>query len=137
MPATLATQHTTLCLDTYSHIFCPIVPPLVIPVNRVVVGVEGMSAVLSFIVNNSFPLVTDDNVRWSLTRQGVTTDITNNTMVNNNLLDFQYNTTAQMYTLNISNIQPNYTSQFNLNVTNPAGVSTDVIEFFVEGEQCM
>jgi len=105
----------------------------VIPVNRVVVGVENMSAVLSFIVNNSFPLVTDNNVRWLLTRQGVTTDITNNTMVDNNSLDFQYNMTAQMYTLNISNIQPNYTSEFNLTVTNPAGVSSGFIVFVVEG----
>ena len=104
-----------------------------IPVNRVVVGVEGMSAVLGFIVNNSFPLVTDDNVRWLLTRQGVTTDITNNTMVDNYTLTFQYNMTAQMYTLIISNIQPNYTSQFNLTVTNPAGVSSDAIDFIVEG----
>ena len=104
-----------------------------IPINRVVVGVEGMSAVLSFTVNNSFPLVTDDNVRWLLTRQGVTTDITNITMVDANMLIFQYNMTTQMYTLNISNIQPIYTSQFNLTVTNPAGVSTNVIEFIVEG----
>ena len=104
-----------------------------IPVNSVVVGVEGMSAVLSFIVNNSFPLVTNDNVRWLLTRQGVTTDITNNTMFDNNTLIFQYNMTAQMYTLTISNIQPNYTSQFNLTVSNPAGVSTNFIKFIVEG----
>ena len=93
-----------------------------------------MSAVLSFIVNNSFPLVTDDNVRWLLTRQGVTTDITNNTMVDNNTLTFQFNMTTQMYTLNISNIQPNYTSQFSLTVTNPAGVGSDFIEFIVEGQ---
>jgi len=110
-----------------------IVPPLVIPVNHLVVGVVGMNAVLSFIVNNSFPLVTNDNVRWLLTRQGVTTDITNNTMVDNNLLDFQYNTSTQMYTMNISNIQPNYTSRLNLTVNNPAGVSSDFIEFIVEG----
>jgi len=105
----------------------------VIPVNRVVIGVEGMSAVLSFIVNNSFPLVTDNNIRWLLTREGVTTDITNNTMVDNNTMTFQYNMTTQMYTLNISNIQPSYTSQFSLTVTNPAGVSSDIIEFIVEG----
>jgi len=92
-----------------------------------------MSAVLSFIVINSFPLVTNDNVRWLLTRQGVTTDITKNTMVDNNLLDFQYNMSSQMYTLIISNIQPIYTSQFNLTVTNPAGVSSDFIEFIIEG----
>ena len=109
------------------------VPPAVVPVNRIVIGVEGMSAVLSYIINNSFPLVTDNNVRWLLTRQGATTDITNNTMVDNNTLTFQYNMTTQMYTLTISNIQPNYTSQFNLTVSNPAGVSTDFIEFIVEG----
>ena len=95
-----------------------------------------MSAVLSFIVNNSFPLVTDDNVRWLLTRQGVTTDITNNTMVDNNTLTFHYNMTTQMYTLTISNIQEGYTSQFNLTVSNPAGVSTDFIDFIIEGEWC-
>jgi len=106
----------------------------VIPVNRVVVGVEGMSAVLSFIVNYSFPLVTDDNVRWFLTRQGNATDITNDTMVDNNTLTFQYNMTAQMYTLNISNIQEGYTSRFNLTVRNPAGESSNFIDFIVEGE---
>jgi len=105
----------------------------VIPVNRVVIGVEGMSAVLRFIVNNSFPLVTDDNVRWFLIREGIITDITNNTMVDNNTLTFQYNMTAQMYTLNISNIQPKYTSQFNLSVTNSAGVSSEVIDFIIKG----
>ena len=104
------------------------------PMDRVVVGVENMSAVLSFIVNNSFPLITDDNVRWLLTRRKITTDITNNDTVDNNILTFQYNMTTQMYTLNISNIQPNYTSQFNLTVSNPAGVSTDFIIFIVEGE---
>ncbi|XP_065904077.1 hemicentin-1-like [Dysidea avara] len=109
------------------------VPPLVMPMDRVVVGVENMSAVLSFIVNNSFPLITDDNVRWLLTRRKITTDITNNDTVDNNILTFQYNMTTQMYTLNISNIQPNYTSQFNLTVSNPAGVSTDFIIFIVEG----
>ena len=115
---------------------CLVVPPLVIPVNHVVVGVEGMSAVLSFIVNNSFPLITDDNVRWLLTRQGVTTDITNNTMVDNNTLTFQYNMTTQMYTLTISSIQEGYTSQFILTVSNPAGVSTDFIDFIIEGKWC-
>ena len=95
-----------------------------------------MSAVLSFIVSNSFPLVTDDNVRWLLTRHGNTTNITNNTIVDNNTLTFQYNMAEQMYTLNISNIQPNYTSEFNLTVNNPAGVSTDFILFIVEGEWC-
>jgi len=106
----------------------------VIPVNRVVVGVEGMSAVLGFIVNNSFPLVTDDNARWLLTRQGVATDITNNTMVDNNTLTFQYNMATQVYRLTISDIQEGYASQFNLTVSNPAGVSSDFVEFIVEGE---
>jgi len=103
------------------------------PVDRVVVGVKEMSAVLSFIVKNSFPLVTDDNVRWLLTRQGITTDITNNTMVDNNTLTFQYNMISQMYTLTISNIQGGFSSQFNLTVSNPAGVSSNFTDFIVEG----
>ena len=109
-----------------------IVPPRVTPVNDTVVGVEGMSAVLSFIVMDAFPLVNNDSVRWSVTRQGVTTDITNLTMIDGNLLDFQYNMTAQIYSLNISNIQ-DYNSMFVLTVTNPAGVSSAMIEFMVEG----
>jgi len=110
-----------------------IVPPRVIPVNDTVVGVEGMSAVLSFIVMDAFPPVTNDSVRWSVTRQGVTTDITNLTMIDGNLLDFQYNMAAQMYSLNISDIQENYTSLFKLTVSNPAGVDDAVIDLMVEG----
>ena len=113
-------------------ICCPVVPPSVIPVNRIVVGVEGMSAVLSFIIMDAFPPVTNDSVRWSVTRQGATTDITNLIMIDGNLLDFQYNMIAQMYSLNISNIQ-GYNSMFVLTVTNPAGVSSAMIEFMVEG----
>ncbi|XP_065918563.1 hemicentin-1-like isoform X2 [Dysidea avara] len=110
------------------------VPPLVVPVHRIVVGVRGMSAALRFVVIDAFPLVSNDNVRWLLTRQqGSVTDITNNTMVDNNVLTFEYNMTAQLYTLTISNIQPNFTSQISLSVSNPAGVSTDFIQFIVEG----
>jgi len=98
-----------------------------------VVGVEGMSAELSFIVNSAFPLVSENNVRWLLTRNGDTLDISNTTMIDNNILTFECNTTAQMYTLTISNIQPNYTSEFNLSVVNPAGMSTNFIDFIVEG----
>ena len=114
-------------------ICCAVVPPLVIPVDPIVFGVEGMSAVLSFTVMDAFPLVTNDNVRWLLIRQGVTTDITNLNMVGDNLLDFQYNMTTQMYSLNISNIQEGYNSVFVLTVNNPAGVSSAMIEFMVEG----
>ena len=109
------------------------VPPLVVPVERVVVVVQGMSAVLRFVVVNAFPLVSDNNARWLLTRQGSVTDITNNTMIDNNTLTFGYNMTAQLYTLTISNIQPNFTSQINFSVSNPAGVSTDYIYFYIEG----
>ena len=94
-----------------------------------------MSAALRFVVIDAFPLVSNDNVRWLLTRQqGSVTDITNNTMVDNNVLTFEYNMTAQLYTLTISNIQPNFTSQISLSVSNPAGVSTDFIQFIVEGK---
>ena len=40
-----------------------------------------------------------------------------------------------MYSLTISNIQPNYTSRFNLTVSNPAGVDSNFIDFIVEGIQ--
>jgi len=92
-----------------------------------------MSAVLSFTVMDAFPLVANDSVRWSVTRQGVTTDITNITMIDGNLLDFQYNMTTQMYSLNISDIQENYTSLFILTVSNPAGVDYAAIDLMVEG----
>ena len=119
---------TNICIHCLN-----IVLPQVIPVNDTVVGVEGMSVVLSFTAIDAFPLVTNDSVRWSVTRQGVTTDITNLNMIDGNLLDFQYNMTAQMYSLNISNIQEGYNSMFVLTVTNPAGVSSAMIEFMVEG----
>ena len=104
------------------------------PVNSAVVGVEGMTAELSFTVNNAFPLVSNNNIRWLLTRHGETVDITNDTTVDSNILTYEYNTTSQTYTLVISNIQPNYTSEFNLSVANPAGVSTSFIDFIVEGK---
>ena len=72
-----------------------------IPVDPIVFGVEGMSALLSFTIMDAFPLVTNDNVRWSVTRQGVTTDITNLTMIDNNMLTFEYNIAAQIFSLNI------------------------------------
>ena len=111
----------------------PIGPPLVFPASRVVVGIEGMSAVLSFTVMDAFPLVTSDNVRWEIIRQRVTTDITDLTMIDNNILDFLYNHETQMYSLNISNLQAGYSSEFNLTVTNPAGVGYAVIDLIVEG----
>ena len=116
-------------------LFCYLVPPLVLPVNAAVIGVEGNSAVLRFIVNNAFPLVTIDNVRWFLNREGNITDITNSTMVDGNILTFDSNSAAQMYSLTISNIQPNYTSRFILRVSNPAGVDSNFIDLIVEGIQ--
>ena len=110
-------------------------PPLVVPENSSVIGVEGNSTELRFTVINAFPPVTIDNVRWSLTREGIITDITNDTMVDNNTLTFESNSTTQMYSLTISNIQPNYTSRFNLSVSNPAGVDTNFIDLIVEGIQ--
>ena len=108
-------------------------PPLVVPESSSVIGVEGNSSVLRFTVMNAFPPVTIDNVRWLLNRKGIITDITNNTMVDNNILTFESNSTTQMYSLIISNIQPNYTSRFNLSVSNPAGVLSNFIDFIVEG----
>ena len=117
-------------------LFCNnLVPPLVVPESSSVIGVEGNSSVLRFTVINAFPPVTIDNVRWLLNREGIITDITNNTMVDNNILTFESNSTIQMYSLTISNIQPNYTSRFNLNVSNPAGVVSNFIDFIVEGIQ--
>ena len=112
-----------------------LVPPLVEPENSSVIGVEGNSTVLIFTVINAFPPVTIDNVRWLLIREGIITDITNNTMIDNNTLTFESNSTAQMYTLTISNIQPNYTSRFNISVSNPAGIDSNFIDFIVEGIQ--
>ena len=108
-------------------------PPLVEPESLSVIGVEGNSSVLRFTVINAFPPVTIDNVRWLLNRKGIITDITNNTMVDNNILTFESNSTTQMYSLTISNIQPNYTSRFNLSVSNLAGVDTNFINLIVEG----
>ena len=119
---------TNICIHCLN-----IVPPRVIPVNDTIVGVEGMSVVLSFTVMDAFPLVTNDNVRWSVTRQGVATDITNLTMIDNNTLAFEYNMTAQIFSLNISNIQPNYASQYHLTVMNPAGADNDFIDFIIAG----
>ena len=112
-----------------------LVPPIVIPENPFVIGVEGNSAVLRFFVINAFPPVTIDNVRWSLNRDGVVTNITNNTMVDNNTLTFENesNSSGQIYSLTISNIQPNYTSRFNLTVGNPAGVDANFTDLIVEG----
>ena len=109
-------------------------PPLVVPESSSVIGVEGNSSVLRFTVTNAFPPVTIDNVRWLLNREGTITDITNDTMVDNNTLTFESNSTTQMYSLTISNIQPNYTSRFNLSVSNPAGVNTNFIDLIVEGK---
>ena len=105
-----------------------------VPVSSSVIGVEGSSTVLTFNVINAFPPVTIDNVRWLLNRGGIITDITNNTMVDNNILTFESNSTTQIYSLTISNIQPNYTSRFNLTVSNPAGADSNFIDIIVEGK---
>ena len=112
---------------------CNLVPPLVVPVNSSVIGVEGEEAVLAFNVNNAFPPVTIDNVRWLLNREGNIIDITTNTMVDGNILTFENNFATQMYSLTISNIQPNYTSRFILSVSNPAGMDSNFIDFIIEG----
>ena len=116
-------------------LFCHLVPPLVILVNATVIGVEGNSTVLRFNVINAFPLVTIDNVRWFLNRRGNITDVTNSTMVDGNILTFDSNSAVQIYSLTISNIQPNYTSRFLLRVSNPAGVDSNFIDLIVEGIQ--
>ena len=103
-----------------------------VPVSSPVIAVKG-EAVLTFNVINAFPPVTIDNVRWLLNRDGIITDITNNTMVDNNTLRFESNSTTQMYSLTISNIQPNYTSRFNLIVSNPAGMDSNFINFIIKG----
>ena len=115
--------------------FYDIVPPIVVPGSSPVIGVEGNNTLLRFFVINAFPPVTIDNVRWLFTRDGAVTDITNNTMVDNNVLTFEIesNLTTQIHSLTISNIQPNYTSRFNLTVSNPAGVDTNYIDLIVEG----
>ena len=114
---------------------CHLVPPLVLPVNATVIGVEGNSTVIRFNVINAFPLVTINNVRWLLNREGNITDITNNTMIDNNTLTFDSNSAGQMYSLTISNIQPNYASKFILRASNPAGVNSSFIYLMVEGIQ--
>ena len=103
--------------------------------NSSVIGVEGEEATLIFNIISAFPPVTIDNVRWLLDRQGNVTDITNNAMIDNNILTFESNSTTQMYSLTISNIQPNYTSRFILRVSNPAGVNSSFIDCIVEGIQ--
>ena len=110
-------------------------PPLVVPESPSVIGVEEEEAMLTFNVINAFPPVTIDNVRWLLNREGNITDITNNTLVDNNILTFESNSTTQTYSLTISNIQPNYTSRFILRVSNPAGVDSNFIDLIVEGTQ--
>ena len=108
-------------------------PPLVVPVNSSVIGVEGEEAVLMFNVIYAFPPVTIDNVRWLVNREGIITDITNNTIFDNNTLTFESNSTTQTYSLTINNIQPNYTSRFILRVSNPAGVDSNFTDLIVEG----
>ena len=110
-------------------------PPLVVPASPSVIGVEGSGTVLTFNVIDAFPPVTNDNVRWLLNREGIITDSTNNTMVDNNTLTFESNYTTQMYSLTISNIQPHCTSRFILRVSNPAGVNSNFTGLIVEGIQ--
>jgi len=116
-------------------LFYNLVPPLVVPESHSVIGVEGNSIVLRFSVINAFPPVTIDNVRWFLKREGIVRDITNSTMVDNNTLTFESNSTTQMYLLTISNIQENYTSMFNLTVSNLAGTDSNFNILLVEGMQ--
>ena len=123
-------------LSTIS-LFYNLVSPLIVSERFSVIGVEGRSIVLTFNVINAFPPVTIDNVRWLLIREGIITDITNNTMVDNNTLTFESNSTTQTYSLTISNIQPNYTSRFILRVSNPAGVDSNFTDLIVEGIQIM
>ena len=104
-----------------------------LPVNATVIAVEGSSTVLRFNVINAFPLVTIDNVRWFLNRGGNITDITNSTMVDGNILTFNSNSATQIYSLTISNIQPNYTSRFILRVSNPAGIDSNFITPIIKG----
>ena len=124
-----------MILTCHLMFFCNLVPPLVVPLNSSVIGVEGNSIVFTFNVINAFPPVTINNVRWLLNREGNTIDITNSTMVDNNTLIyiFETNSTTQMYSLTISNIQPNYTSRINLTVSNPAGMDSSFTDIIVEG----
>ena len=124
-----------LILTCQLMLFCNSVPPLVVPLTPHVTGVEGEEAVLEFNVINAFPLVITDNVRWLLNREGIITDITSNTMVDNNTLTFESNSTTQTYSLTISNIQTNYTSRFILRVSNPAGVDSNFTDLIVEGSK--
>ena len=127
----------SVMLSCYLYVVLMIlVPPVVIPQIPFVIGGEGNSTVLRFFVINAFPPFT---VRWSLNREGIITDITNNTMVDNNTLTFEIesNSTTQIYSLTISNIQPSYTSRFNLTVSNPAGADTNYIDLIVEGVHLM
>ena len=103
------------------------------PLNSNLIGVEGEEAVLKFNVINAFPPVTIDSVRWLLNREGNITDITNDTMVDGNILTFGSNSTTQMYSLTISNIQPNYTTRFILSVSNPAGLDSNLTDLIIEG----
>ena len=112
-------------------------PPLVVPESSFVIGVEGRSTVLTFNIINAFPPVTIDNVRWLLNREGIITDITNSTMVDNNTLIFESNSATQTYSLTSNNIQLNYTSMFILRVINPAGVDSNSTDLIVEGIQIM
>ena len=124
-----------IILTCHLMFFYNLVPPLVVPLNSSVIGVEGNSIVFTFNVINAFPPVTINNVRWLLNREGNITDITNSTMVDNNTLIyiFETNSTTQMYSLTISNIQPNYTSRINLTVSNPAGMDSSFTDIIVEG----
>ena len=106
---------------------------MVVPMDSTAIGVEREEAVLTFNVINAYPPVTIDSVRWLLNKEGIITDITNNTVVDNNILTFESNSTTQTYSLTISNIQPNYTSRFNFTVRNPAGLDSNFIDFIVEG----
>ena len=116
-------------------LFYNLVSPMIMSESSSVTGVEGRSIVLTFNVINAFPPVTVDNVSWLLNREGIIIDITNNTMVDNNTLTFESNSTTQTYSLTINNIQPNYTSRFILRVSNPAGVDSNFTDLVVEGIQ--
>lgn len=104
-----------------------------IPVHSPVIEVVGSSAVLRFSVVNANPPVSVGNVRWLLSRQGIVSDITNNTMIDDSAITFESNSTAQMFSLTINNVQSNYTSRFIFTAKNPAGMDSNFISLIVEG----
>lgn len=106
-----------------------------VPIRSLIIEVAGNSVVLSFNVINAIPPVTINNVMWLVHREGNFNDITNGTMINNTILTFESNSTTQVYSLTISNVQPSYSSRFILSVSNPAGKDSNFINLIIEGIQ--